>query len=130
MALAVARLVQFLEDFLGQDLAQLNTPLVEAVDVPDGALGEGEVLVIDDKSAELSRANGAANKDRSGWAVAEEALVRDQLIRGALSTQLVVRLSDHQGLSLCKVVGGQHLLVHVIRDGVVRLGSQDEVGGN
>jgi hypothetical protein len=31
---------------------------------------------------------------------------------------------------LGKVVGGKHLLVEVVADGVVRLGSEDEVGGD
>ena len=41
---------------LGQDLAQLHTPLIERVDVPDGALREDAVLV---KRDEIT-------KDRSG----------------------------------------------------------------
>lgn len=39
--------VQLRLDLLCQRLAKLNTPLVEAVDVPYGPLREGQVLVID-----------------------------------------------------------------------------------
>lgn len=130
MARAVAGLVELLEDLLGQDLAQLDTPLVEAVDVPDGALDKSQVLVVDDEGTQLSRADDVADEDGCSRAVAEEALVGDELLRGALSPQLVVRLANHQSLSLSKVVGGKHLLVQVVVDGVVRLGSQDEVGGD
>ena len=40
--------VQLLTDSLGENLTQLNTPLVERVDVPDGTLGEGHVLIVCD----------------------------------------------------------------------------------
>lgn len=130
MARAVAGLVELLEDLLSQDLAQLDTPLVEAVDVPEGTLDESQVLVVDDEGAQLSRADDVADEDGRGRAVAEEALVGDELLRGSLSPELVVCLANHQSLSLSKVVGGKHLLVQVVVDGVVRLGGQDEVGGD
>ena len=130
MTVAIAGLVQLLENLLGQHLAQLDTPLVEAVDVPDGTLGEGEVLVVDDESTELGGADDAADEDGRRGTVAEEALVGDQVLGGTLGLDLLVRLSDHESLSLGKVVGSQHLLVQVAGDGVVGLSSQDEVGGD
>ena len=107
MALAVSGLIELLEDLLGQDLAELDAPLVEAVDVPDGALGEGEVLVVDDEGAQLGGADGAADEDRRRRAVAQEPLVRDQVVLGALGAD-----------------------VEVVGDGVVGLGRQNEVGGD
>lgn len=131
MTLAVALLVELLENLLGEDLAQLDTPLVERVDVPDGTLGEGEVLVVNDQGTELSGTDVSTDEYGGGGAVAEEDLVRDELLgRVALGADLVGRLADHEGLSLCEVVRREHLLVQVVRDGVVRLGSQDEVGGD
>lgn len=38
--------LELLLDLLGQDLSELDAPLVEAVDVPDDALGEDHVLVV------------------------------------------------------------------------------------
>ena len=43
---------QFGEDLCGEDLAEFHAPLVEAVDVPDGSLGEDGVLVEGDELAE------------------------------------------------------------------------------
>jgi hypothetical protein len=37
--------LEFGDDALGQHLAQLNAPLVEWVNTPDGTLGENGVLV-------------------------------------------------------------------------------------
>ena len=44
--------LQFGEDFCGEDLAEFHAPLVERVDVPDGALCENCVLVEGDELAE------------------------------------------------------------------------------
>lgn len=130
MALAVAGLVELLENLLGKHLAQLNAPLVEAVNVPDGTLDKSQVLVVDNQGTQLSRADDISHQDGCGWSVAEEALVRDEILGRALSSELVVSLADHEGLGLGKVVGCQHLLVQVVVDGVVGLGGQDEVGGD
>src|SRR5713226_8827812 len=46
---------EFQNDALGQHLAQLDAPLVEGVDAPDGALGENAVLVESDELAERLR---------------------------------------------------------------------------
>lgn len=119
VTLAVSRLIQLLEDLLGQALAQLDTPLVKGVDVPNGALGKGEVLVVDNQSTELGGTNVAANQDAGGGTVAQEDLVLHQVLRSAFSLDLLCGLADHQSLGLCEVVGCQHLLVQVIGDGVV-----------
>src|SRR5262249_1099069 len=42
-------------DPLGEHLAQLHAPLVEGVDLPDGALGEDAVLIECDQLAERTR---------------------------------------------------------------------------
>lgn len=88
------------------------------------------MLVVDNQGTQLGRANVATDKDAGGRAVAQEDLVGDKLLRGTLGADLVGGLADHQGLSLGEVVGGQHLLVDVVADGVVALGGQDEVGGD
>ncbi|KAF4506004.1 hypothetical protein G6O67_006134 [Ophiocordyceps sinensis] len=128
VALAAAGLVELLKDLLGQHLAQLDAPLVEAVDVPDGALGKRQVLVVDNQGTKLRRPNGASHKDRRRRPVAEEALVGHEIARRPLGLDLVISLADHEGLGLGKVVGGEHLLVKVVGRGVVRLRGEDEVG--
>lgn len=128
---ARTRLVDLLEDLLGQHLAELDAPLVERVDVPDGALGEGEVLIVDDERTELGGTNMAADEDAGGGPVAKEDLVGDEVLgHVALGADLVGGLADHKSLGLSEVVGRKHLLVEVVRDGVVRLGGEDEVGGD
>jgi hypothetical protein len=46
---------QFGDNALGQHFTQFDAPLVERVDVPDGALGEDAVLVEGDELAERCR---------------------------------------------------------------------------
>ena len=128
MPLTVTLLIQLLEDLLRQNLAQLNTPLIKAVDIPDGTLGEGEVFVVDNQRTQLGGANGASHQDGSRGSVTQESLMRDELLGGALGPDLLVGLSYHESLGLSEVVGGKHLLLQVVGNWVVRLSSQDEVG--
>jgi hypothetical protein len=121
--------VELAENALGKLLAELDAPLVERVDVPDGALDESEVLVVSDQQAE--RAGGdLLGQDRGGGPVAEESLVGDELVGSAFGLDGFGGLADHEGLGLCEEVGGEHALVLVAVDGVVRLDGQDEVGGD
>ena len=124
-----AGLVELLLDALGECLAELDTPLVEAVDVPHGTLGEGEVLIVDNQGTQGSGCD-LVGQDGSSGAVTKEGLVGNELFWCTLSLDLIRSLADHEGLSLGKEVGGKHLLVLVVLNGVVALGSQDEVGGD
>ena len=54
--LGLFRALQLRDNALGQGLAQLDTPLVERVDAPDGPLGEDAVLVEGDEFAQCFRA--------------------------------------------------------------------------
>ena len=47
-----------------------------------------------------------------------------------LGFELLLVFADHQGLSLSKEIGCQHLLVLVVRDWVVRFSGEDEICGN
>lgn len=129
MVRAGIRGLQLLLDLLGKHLAQLHTPLVEGVDVPDGTLGEGEVLVVGNQSSQ-SGGGDLLGQDGGRRAVAQEGLVRDQVLRGTLGLDLLRGLSDHQSFRLGQEVGSQHALVLATLNGVVRLGGHDEVGGD
>jgi hypothetical protein len=56
--------------------------------------------------------------------------VGDKLFGSTLGANLLISLANHESLSLGKIVGGKHLLVKVVANGVVGLGSEDEVGRN
>lgn len=129
MATASARGLQLLLDILGQNLTQFDTPLVERVDVPDGAFGEGQVLVVGDQGSQ-GGGGDLLSQDGGGGTVSKESLVRHQVVGSTFGLDLFRGLTDHQGLRLGKEVGGKHALVLAVLDGVVRLGSHDEVGGD
>jgi len=61
-------LFQLTLDLLRETLAKLNTPLVEGVDVPNSALGEGSMLVVNNQSTERSRCD-FLGKNRCRWSV-------------------------------------------------------------
>src|SRR5262245_31937937 len=46
------RAFELWNDPLGQNLAQLHTPLIKGIDLPDGALGEDAVFIERDQCAE------------------------------------------------------------------------------
>src|SRR5215472_12125178 len=46
------RAFELWNDPLGQNLAQLHTPLIKGIDLPDGALGEDAVFIERDQGAE------------------------------------------------------------------------------
>ena len=142
-----AKIGPYLEALTSQNLAQLDTPLVEAVDVPDGALGESEVLVVDDQRTQ-SPGRDLLCEDRGRGSVAEEGFVWDELLGGPFGLDLVGSLADHEGFGLSEEVGGKHpdqsqclsltkearasclLLVLVVLNGIVALSGEDEVGGD
>src|SRR5690349_14247385 len=80
--------LEFRNDALGQHLAQLDAPLIERVDVPDGALGEDTMLVEGDELAErLGRES--FGEDGVRGAVALEDPVGHEPIRSALGLDLL-----------------------------------------
>ncbi len=91
--------LKFRDNALSQHLAQLDAPLIERVDVPDGALGEDTMLVEGDQLAErLGREPFGKNGVRR--AVALEHPVGNQPIRSAVSLDLFGRFPKRQRLSL------------------------------
>jgi hypothetical protein len=91
----------------GQALAELHAPLVEAVDVPDGALSECEVFVVHDQSSQSSGGD-LVGKDGCGGPVSEEGLVGNESLGGALCFDLLRCLADHECFRLGEEVGRKH----------------------
>ena len=119
--------LQLRDDALGQHLAQLDAPLIERVDVPDGALGEDAVLVEGDQLAERLRRE-PFGQDRVRRPVALEDAVRDEPIGRAFGLDLLGRLAEGQRLGLGEDVRQQHVVVPAER--VERLRERDEVAGD
>merc|ERR1719198_1447338 len=102
------------QDLLGQLLSELDTPLVEAVDVPDDSLHENLMFVHGDESAESVGAQ-LIEHERVGRLIAREDLVRQKFRqRLALEPRLLElglrlgrRFALHQRLRLRKEVGEQ-----------------------
>ena len=107
MSRTLTPLLQLGLDLLGQALAELDAPLVEAVDVPHRALGEGEVLVVGDQRAQCGGGD-FLGEDRGRGSVAEEGFVRDEVVGGAFGFDFVGGFADHEGFGLGEEVGGEH----------------------
>ena len=126
---------EFRKDLLGELLAEFNTPLVVAVDVPDNALGEDLVFVHGDEGAERFRRN-VVHHDGVGRLVAFEHLVRgeecDFFFALAVLAEFFLGLGEglavHQGFGLRKEVAEQLLVV--IANLVVAVCRGDEVARN
>ena len=126
---------EFRKDLLGELLAEFNTPLVVAVDVPDNALREDLVFVHGDESAKAFRAH-VVHHDGVRRLVTFEYLVRSEecdfffgLAGGAeFFLSLGESLAVHQSFRLSEEVGEQLLVV--IANLVVAVGRGDEVARN
>ena len=94
MPRALPRLIQLRLDLLGEGFAELDAPLVEAVDVPHRALGEGAVFVVGDQGAQGSRGD-FLREDGGGGAIAEEGFVGDEVVGGAFGFDFVGGFADH-----------------------------------
>ncbi|KAF7457505.1 Protein kinase [Cryptosporidium felis] len=90
----------------GEDLPELHSVLVEAVDVQDEPLDGGSVLV---EGEELSEVVGVANgeEEGDGGPVALEHLVGNQVFRAVLVVELPLGLSDGKGVRLGEEVAHQ-----------------------
>src|SRR3974390_641873 len=90
---------EFGDDALGQHLAKLYAPLIERVDLPDGALREDAVLVEGDQFSEGFRCQ-SVGKNRVGHAVAFEDSMRQEPLRRSLGTALLRNLTEGPRFSL------------------------------
>lgn len=129
MLALLLRVIELGLDVLCQTLAQLNTPLVEAVDIPNRTLGEGQVLVVCDQRTKRTWSD-LLRKDAGRRSVTHEGLVRNESLGGGLSLELVRGLSNHKSFGLGEEVRCKHALMLVVVNWVVRLRGQDEVGRN
>src|SRR5262249_47482863 len=114
-------------DALREDLTELDAPLIERVDLPDGALREHVVLVESDERAQRFRRE-PLGQDRVRRTVALDPWRRHEPVRRALRLHLLGRLAEGQRLALGKDVRQQHVVMPAER--IERLGERDEVAGD
>ena len=103
------------DDPFGQDLAKLDAPLVERVDVPDRALREDTVLIECDQGPE-SFGREAFGQEDVRRPVALERAVRHQPVGRSLGLDRFGRLAERQGLGLGEDVGHQQVVMVAQRD--------------
>lgn len=127
MRTSIGRWLQLGKNLFGQHLSELDAPLVEGVDVPDGTLGEGDVLVVYNQCAKCGRGDLVC-QDRCGRSVSEEGLVWDKVVWCTFSLDFFGGLSKHESFRLSEKVGSKHVLVYVALAWVVALCGQDEIG--
>src|SRR5262252_1197649 len=115
------------DDALCENFAKLNPPLIEGINVPNGALGEDGVLV---KSYQFAQRfwSKPLRENRVGWTVAFEDPVRNQPVRRALRLNLLGSLTEGQRFGLRKNIGQQHVVLPAKR--IQRLGKRNEVTGD
>src|SRR6266850_4570064 len=121
------RTFEFRNDALRQDLAQLNAPLIERIDVPDDTLRENRVLVESNELAQRLRCEPLSH-DGVGRAVAFEDAVRNQPIWRAFSLHLLRSFAEGERFGLREDIRQQHVVVTPQR--IQRLGEGDEVARN
>src|ERR1700730_14941901 len=119
--------LEFRDDALGQHLAKFHAPLVERVNLPDGALGEHTVLVKGYQLTENFRRE-PIGEDCVRRAIALEDPVRYEPIRSALGLDLLRRFPERQRLRLGEDVREEHVVMAA--ELVERLAKRDEVRGD
>jgi len=119
--------LKFGNDALCQHLAQFDAPLVEGIDVPDRPLREYAVLVEGDK---FSKGFGGEffDKNSACGPVTLTDPVRDKPFRCTLGRDLLLRLSEGQGLGLSEEVGHEQIMMP--SDRVERLAEADKITRN
>src|SRR3984885_1302234 len=98
------------DDPLGQHLPELNAPLVERIDIPDGALRKHAVLIERDKLAKnLGREH--IPEDRVRRSVTLEDLVWNQPIRRSFRLYLLCSLAEGQRFALREHIRHQQIVM-------------------
>src|SRR6516164_5017697 len=113
------RALKFRNDALRENLAELDAPLIERIDVPDRTLREHRVLIERDQLAECFGHDGI------GWTIALEHAVRNQPVRSAFRRDLLASLAKCQRFGLRVYVGDEHVVMSAER--MERLRKSDEI---
>src|SRR4030095_8928055 len=109
---------------LGQYLAELDTPLVERVNIPDDALCENRVFVKRDEMSQRFWCE-PLRKNRVRWPVALEDPMRHEPIRRALSFHLLWCLTKSKRLALSERICQEYVVMTAQR--IECFGECDEI---
>ncbi len=112
---------------LGKRLAQFHAPLIEGVDVPNGALRKYAVLVQSDESTERMRSK-TLSEDGIARPIAFEAAMRDQCCGRSFCRRLRLGFSECQRFALREQVRHQQIMLFAQR--IQRSAKTDEVARN
>ena len=102
--------LEFRDNPLGQLLAELDTPLVKRVNVPDRSLCKNTVLVESDEFTESFRSE-SLGQNRVGWAIALEHPVGHEPVRRALRPNLVGRLAESERFGLSEDIRNEDIMM-------------------
>ncbi len=125
---------ELLFDGFGELLAELHSPLIVRVDVPNGALHENLVLVEGDERAQSERGD-TRQENAIARTIALEDLVLSDLLDLVgrrvrllhLGLDLGLCLAGHERLGLSQEIGEQDLVVEAAAHRVVCLNRGDEI---
>ena len=119
--------LEFGDDALGQDLSQLDAPLVKGINVPYGALGKGAVLVKRNQFTQRGRRQ-AVHQNGVAWPITLEHPMRNEPIWYALSPNLLGCFPERERLCLREDVGQKQVVM--APKGIERTTKCNEVGGD
>ena len=105
---------EFWNDSLRQCFTELNSPLVERINVPDSSLGEDRVFVEGDELAQDFRCE-LLGENRVRWAVALENAMGHKPIGRAFSFDLLRRFAESQSLGLCEDIRQEDVVMSAQR---------------
>src|SRR5258708_22982353 len=91
--------LEFRNNALGENLAQLDAPLVKGINVPYGSLGEDAVLVKRNQFTQGGRRQ-SVHQNGIGWPITLEHPMRSEPIRCAFGLYLLRRLAERERLGL------------------------------
>ncbi len=101
---------EFRNNTVGQHLAEFDTPLVERVDIPDGALDKDLVFVERDELAQRLRCEPFC-ENGVRWAVALECAMRYLKGRDSVCRNFLSSFAESKCLGLGKEVGHQEIMM-------------------
>src|SRR5207248_3814756 len=118
---------QFWNDPLGKQLTELNSPLIERINIPNRALRENRVFIKGNEPAKGGWSE-PLGQNGVGRAISFKYAMRDQPFRGAFGPNLIGCLPESQSFGLGKDVGHQNIVMAA--DRIEGLGKGDKIARN